>query len=189
LSSEEEVKRLQRRVVALEVAYGARMVNQKALCFMKHVGVNVALDILNPVSLRGVKGGLVLVSTDDPSQYSSRTEQDNRWLGKLNDIPVVEPSSPQETKDLTRYAFELSERVKLPIMVRTVTRLSHMRADVELGKVNRLNREPVFDWEGFSYRVAGFEKLFRRHKDHHGKLDRVEEEFNEAPFNEVKKSR
>jgi len=172
--------------VALEVAFGASMVGQRAICSMKHVGVNVALDILNAVTLRGVKGGLVFVSTDDPSQHSSRTEQDNRWLGRHNDVPIMEPSSPQEAKDLTRYAFELSERVKLPVMMRTVTRLSHMRSDVELGEIERLDREPAFDWEGFSYRVAGFEKLFRRHRERHAKINSVQEIFEDSGFNELK---
>jgi indolepyruvate ferredoxin oxidoreductase alpha subunit len=172
--------------VALEVAYGASMLNQRVICPMKHVGVNVALDILNPISLRGVKGGLVVVSTDDPSQHSSRTEQDNRWLGKLNDVPIIEPSSPQEAKELTKYALDLSERVRLPIIIRTVTRLSHMRSDVELGIINNLERKPEFDWEGFSYRVAGFEKLFRRHKERHEKIDLVEKEFDQSTFNTFK---
>jgi indolepyruvate ferredoxin oxidoreductase alpha subunit len=172
--------------VAMEVAYGASMVNQRVICPMKHVGVNVALDILNPITLRGVKGGFVVVSTDDPSQHSSRTEQDNRWMGKLNDVPIIEPSSPQEAKDLTKYALELSEKVKLPIIIRTVTRLSHMRSDVELGEIKRLDRKPEFDWEGFSYRVAGFEKLFRRHKERHGKIDEVEAEFEKVSFNTIK---
>jgi indolepyruvate ferredoxin oxidoreductase alpha subunit len=172
--------------VAFEVAFGASMCGQRSLVAMKHVGLNVALDVLNPVSLRGVNGGLVFVSTDDPSQHSSRTEQDNRWLAKQNCIPVLEPSSPQEAKDFTRYAFELSERVKLPVMIRTVTRLSHMRSDVVLGPIQRLERTPEFDWEGFSYRVAGFEKLFRRHGERHEKLDRVQEEFEGADFNHLK---
>ncbi len=172
--------------VAFEVAFGASMCGQRSLVAMKHVGLNVALDVLNPVSLRGVNGGLVFVSTDDPSQHSSRTEQDNRWLAKQNCIPVLEPSSPQEAKDFTRYAFELSERVKLPVMIRTVTRLSHMRSDVDLGPIQRLGRTPEFDWEGFSYRVAGFEKLFRRHGERHEKLDRVQAEFEGADFNHLK---
>jgi len=172
--------------VALEVAFGASMVGQRAICSMKHVGVNVALDILNAITLRGVKGGLVLVSTDDPSQHSSRTEQNNRWLGRHNDVPILEPSSPQEAKDLTKYALELSEQVKLPVMIRTVTRLSHMRSDVELGEIERLDRSPAFDWEGFSYRVAGFEKLFRRHRERHGKIDSVQEIFEDSGFNELK---
>jgi len=172
--------------VALEVAFGASMVGQRAICSMKHVGVNVALDILNPITLRGVNGGLVLVSTDDPSQHSSRTEQDNRWLGRHNDVPIMEPSGPQEAKDLTKYAFDISERVKLPVMIRTVTRLSHMRSDVELGEIQRLDREPAFDWDGFSYRVAGFEKLFRRHRERHTKIDAVQEIFEDSGLNELK---
>jgi indolepyruvate ferredoxin oxidoreductase alpha subunit len=174
--------------VALEVAYGASMVNQRSICSMKHVGLNVALDILNPISLRGVKGGLVIVSTDDPSQHSSRTEQDNRWIGKLNDVPVIEPSTPQEAKDFTKYAFELSEREKTPVMIRTVTRLSHMRSDVEIGEIQKLDRKPEFDWEGFSYRVAGFDKLFRRHKERHEKIDSVQQEFELSELNQLKLS-
>jgi indolepyruvate ferredoxin oxidoreductase alpha subunit len=172
--------------VAFEIAFGASMCGQRSLVAMKHVGLNVALDVLNPVSLRGVNGGLVFVSTDDPSQHSSRTEQDNRWLAKQNCVPVLEPSSPQEAKDFTRYAFELSERVKLPVMIRTVTRLSHMRSDVNLGPIKRLGRTSEFDWAGFSYRVAGFEKLFRRHAERHEKLDIVKKEFEEADFNHLK---
>jgi indolepyruvate ferredoxin oxidoreductase alpha subunit len=162
------------------------MCGQRSLVAMKHVGLNVALDVLNPVSLRGVDGGLVLISTDDPSQHSSRTEQDNRWLAKQNNVPVLEPSSPQEAKDFTRYAFELSEKVKLPVMIRTVTRLSHMRSDVELGHIEHLDRKSEFDWNGFSYRVAGFEKLFRRHRERNEKFDRVKDEFDQLDFNRLK---
>jgi indolepyruvate ferredoxin oxidoreductase alpha subunit len=172
--------------VAFEVAYGASMCNQRSMVAMKHVGLNVALDVLNPVSLRGVKAGFVFVSTDDPSQHSSRTEQDNRWLAKQNCVPVLEPSSPQEAKDLTRVGFELSERLGLPVMLRTVTRLSHMRSDVSLGPIEESGREAGFDWEGFSYRVAGFEKLFRRHKERHEKLDRAQAEFEDFEYNELK---
>ncbi|MGD2142540.1 MAG: indolepyruvate ferredoxin oxidoreductase subunit alpha, partial [Candidatus Bathyarchaeota archaeon] len=172
--------------VAFEVAFGASMCGQRALVSMKHVGLNVALDILNPVSLRGVKGGLVFVSTDDPSQHSSRTEQDNRWIAKQNCVPVLEPSSPQEAKAFVRYAYMLSERVKLPVMLRTVTRLSHMRSDVTLGPIDEAPDVVEFDWDGFSYRVAGFENLFRRHKERHEKLDRVQEEFEENDLNVLK---
>jgi indolepyruvate ferredoxin oxidoreductase alpha subunit len=172
--------------VAFEVAYGGSLCGQRSLVAMKHVGLNVALDVLNPVSLRGVNGGLVFVSTDDPSQHSSRTEQDNRWLALQNNVPVLEPSSPQEAKDYTRYAYELSERVKLPVMIRTVTRLSHMRSDVELGTIQRLERTSEFDWDGFSYRVAGFETLFRRHGERHEKIDAVQKEFEGLDFNHLK---
>lgn len=172
--------------VAFEVAFGASMCNQRSLVAMKHVGLNVALDILNLISLRGVKGGLVFVSADDPSQHSSGQEQDNRWLAKMNCVPVLEPSNPQDAKDYTRYAFELSERVRLPVMIRTVTRLSHMRSDVVLGLLNDQRRVPEFDWDGFSYRVAGFDKLFYREKELNEKLGRVRDEFERIGFNKLK---
>jgi indolepyruvate ferredoxin oxidoreductase alpha subunit len=171
--------------VALEVAFGASMCGQRAMASMKHVGVNVALDILNAISLRGVDGGLLLVSTDDPSQHSSRTEQDNRWLAKINEIPVLEPSTPQEAKDFVKYGLELSERIKSPVILRTVTRLSHMRSDVKLGPINQVDVKPEFNWQEFSYRVAGFEKLFRRHGERYDKLKHAQEEFEELDYNNL----
>ena len=172
--------------VAFEVAYGGAICGQRSMVAMKHVGLNVALDVLNPVSLRGVNGGLVFISTDDPSQHSSRTEQDNRWLARQNNVPVIEPTSPQEAKDAVKYAYELSEKVSLPVMIRTVTRLSHMRSDVTLGEIEKLDRKSEFDWEGFSYRVAGFDKLFRRHKERHEKIDKVQNIFENIEYNELK---
>ena len=172
--------------VAFEVAYGGSICGQRSMVAMKHVGLNVALDVLNPVSLRGVNGGLVFISTDDPSQHSSRTEQDNRWLARQNNVPVIEPTSPQEAKDAVKYAYELSEKVSLPVMIRTVTRLSHMRSDVTLGEVEKLDRKSEFDWEGFSYRVAGFDKLFRRHKERHEKIDKVQDIFENIEYNKLK---
>ena len=172
--------------VAFEVAYGGSICGQRSMVAMKHVGLNVALDVLNPVSLRGVNGGLVFISTDDPSQHSSRTEQDNRWLARQNNVPVIEPTSPQEAKDAVKYAYELSEKVSLPVMIRTVTRLSHMRSDVTLGEIEKLDRKSEFDWEGFSYRVAGFDKLFRRHKERHEKIDKVQDIFENIEYNKLK---
>jgi len=172
--------------VAMEVAYGASMVGRRSMVSMKHVGLNVALDIVNLMSLRGVNAGLVFVSSDDPSQHSSGQEQDNRWLAKENNLPVLEPSSPEEAKELVKYAYGLSERVKLPVMLRTVTRLSHMRSDVVLGPISKDDRPVGFDWEGFSYRVAGFNNLFYRERELNEKEDKTREEFEALTFNELK---
>ncbi|MGB9622769.1 MAG: thiamine pyrophosphate-dependent enzyme, partial [Candidatus Bathyarchaeia archaeon] len=98
----------------------------------------------------------------------------------------LEPSTPQDAKELTTYAFELSEKMKLPVMVRTVTRLSHMRSDVSLGRINKPDRKAEFDWESFSYRVAGFAKLFYREKELNEKLNLVREEFESLSFNRLK---
>jgi len=172
--------------VAFEVVYGASMCGQRGMVSMKHVGLNVALDILEMAALRGVKGGLVFISADDPSQHSSGQEQDQRWLAKQNCLPVLEPSDPQDAKDFTVHAYELSERVRLPVMLRTVTRLSHMRSNVKLGVIKRPNREASFDFDQFSYVKAGFDKLFYgREREANDKLGRVREDFESAPFNRL----
>lgn len=172
--------------VAFEVVYGASMCNQRGMVSMKHVGLNVALDIMEMAALRGVKGGLVFVSADDPSQHSSGQEQDQRWLAKQNCVPALEPSDPQDAKDFTVYAYELSEKYKLPVMLRTVTRVSHMRSNVKLGKLQKLNRESKFDFGQFSYVTAGFDKLFYgREKEANEKIAEIKEEFNTSPLNKL----
>ncbi len=172
--------------VAFEVVYGASMCNQRGMVSMKHVGLNVALDIMEMAALRGVKGGLVFVSADDPSQHSSGQEQDQRWLAKQNCVPALEPSDPQDAKDFTVYAYELSEKYKLPVMLRTVTRVSHMRSNVKLGKLQKLNRESKFDFDQFSYVTAGFDKLFYgREKEANEKIAEIKEEFNTSPLNKL----
>jgi indolepyruvate ferredoxin oxidoreductase alpha subunit len=172
--------------VAFEVVYGASMCNQRGLVPMKHVGLNVALDIMEMAALRGVKGGLVFVSADDPSQHSSGQEQDQRWVAKQNCVPVLEPSDPQDAKDFTVQAFELSERHRQPVMLRTVTRVSHMRSGVKLGELRKLDREAKFDFEQFSYVVAGFDKMFYgREKEANEKIARMMVEFDSSPLNKL----
>jgi indolepyruvate ferredoxin oxidoreductase, alpha subunit len=113
--------------VALEVAAGAAIAGMRALCSMKHVGLNVAADPLNTLSYTGVRGGMVIVTADDPSMHSSQNEQDNRFYAKLSLLPMLEPSSPAEAMELTRLAFDLSERLELPVLLRTTTRVNHAR--------------------------------------------------------------
>ncbi len=114
--------------VAMETALGAAIAGARALCAMKHVGVNVAADPLMTASYVGVKGGLVLVSADDPALHSSQNEQDNRNYAKFAKIPLLEPADSQECKDFVRLAFELSEEFDTPVMLRTTTRISPRRA-------------------------------------------------------------
>lgn len=121
--------------VALEVAAGASAAGWRALASMKHVGVNVAADALMTLAYVGVKGGLVLVSADDPSMFSSQNEQDNRFYARFAGIPMLEPESPQEAKDMTLAAFALSEELGLPVMLRTTTRVNHTRGVVSLGEL------------------------------------------------------
>ncbi len=120
--------------VALEVAIGASFGGGRALCTMKHVGVNVAADPLFTLSYTGVRGGLVLVVADDPEMHSSQNEQDSRNYAKFAKVPMLEPSDSQECKEFTRLAFELSEQYDAPVMLRSSTRISHGKSIVELGE-------------------------------------------------------
>ncbi len=119
--------------VALEVAAGAAASGVRALCSMKHVGLNVAADALMTLGYVGVKGGMVIISADDPSLFSSQNEQDNRYYAKMSGLPMLEPATAQEAKEMTRTAFELSEELGLPVMLRTTTRINHTRGPVTLG--------------------------------------------------------
>ncbi|MGC8954165.1 indolepyruvate ferredoxin oxidoreductase subunit alpha [Desulfurococcus amylolyticus] len=118
--------------VAFETAYAAAITGVRSITAMKHVGVNVAADILMSSAYSGVKEGFVVVSADDPGEHSSQNEQDNRWYGLLAHIPVIEPSSARDSYYLTKEAFELSSRYEHPVILRTTTRVSHTRQPVEL---------------------------------------------------------
>ena len=126
--------------VALEIAAASSAGGLRSFVFMKHVGLNVAMDSFVSLSGSGVKGGMVVFSADDPSMHSSQNEQDNRFLGKFAKTIVVEPSSPQELKDFILSAFELSEEIGHPVLLRSVTRISHVRAPVRLGRIREKNQ-------------------------------------------------
>ena len=130
--------------VAFGVALGASLCGVRAMAVMKHVGVNVALDSLLTATYIGAKGGLVLVEAEDPGQWSSQNEQDNRYLAELAYIPVLEPSSAQEAKDMTAAAFRLSEQFHQPFMLRSVTRIGHSRSDITLGEIYKVKPQGVF---------------------------------------------
>ncbi len=118
--------------VALDAVVGASFAGGRAMAVMKHVGVNVASDSLMSLSYTGVGAGLVLVSADDPGAFSSQNEQDNRHYARFGKFPCLEPSDSQEAKDVTAFAFELSERFDTPVMVRSTTRVSHSKSPVEV---------------------------------------------------------
>lgn len=121
--------------VALEAAAAAAFSGVRSLVSFKHFGLNVSSDSILPVAYTGAKG-LVIAVADDPSCWSSaQSEQDSRWYAMLGKIPMLEPASPQECKDFTKYAFDLSEKFDIPVFIRLTTRSSHMRGIVKLGKI------------------------------------------------------
>ncbi len=170
--------------VAFEVAYAAATAGSRALVAMKHVGLNVAADPLMSSAYTGVEESLVIVSADDPSMWSSQNEQDNRIYGLHAYIPVLEPGSPSEAKDLTVYAFELSSKMKHPVILRSTTRISHTRVVVELKPLRKPVRRGTYEKNPSRYVLIPAHarrlrlELLERWK-------RIEDELASCPFNRV----
>lgn len=116
---------------ALEVAAAAAYSGARAMVTMKQMGLNVASDPLMSVAYIGVKGGLVIVSADDPGPISSQTEQDTRRYADFCRIPVFDPSSPEEAYEMIQEAFAYSEKYSTPVLFRPTTRVCHAYASVE----------------------------------------------------------
>jgi len=136
--------------VAFEVATGSSMAGARSLVAMKHVGLNVAADPFMTFAYTGVKGGMVVISADDPSMHSSQNEQDNRCYAKFALVPMLEPSDSQESKDFVKLAMEISEQFDTPVLLRMVTRVSHSKGVIETA-------EPV------EKEVSGFERDIKKY--------------------------
>src|SRR5512138_416554 len=119
-------------IVAVEVAVGASMAGVRSIVSMKHVGLNVAADAAMTLAYTGVLGGMVIVVCDDPAMHSSQNEQDTRYFSLHSNIPLLDAGSPQEAYEMTRDAYELSEKLQLPIIVRLTTRVAHGKARVKV---------------------------------------------------------
>jgi indolepyruvate ferredoxin oxidoreductase alpha subunit len=165
--------------VALEVAAAASFAGLRGLCAMKQNGLNVASDFLLNLNLSGSRGGLVLVVADDPAGVSSSNEEDSRIYAKLGDLPLFEPANFQEAKEMTKSAFEISEELGLPVLIRSVTRVSHARGNVCLDELPRSSPKPRFE---NSLRFHALPAI-SNHKLLHEKLNRAKEMAEESPFN------
>ncbi len=128
--------------VGLEVAIGASFAGARALATMKHVGVNVAADPLFTASYTGGRGGLVILTADDPEMHSSQNEQDNRNYAFAAKVPMLEPSEPSEAKEFLKIAFQLSEELDTPVFLRITTRIAHVKGIVEKGEKLKATVEP-----------------------------------------------
>ena len=171
--------------VAFEIALAASLCGVRAMASMKHVGVNVAHDPLMTAGYIGAKGGLVLVSADDPWAWSSQNEQDNRYIAEQGYIPVLEPSSVQEAKDMMVDAFKLSEEFRQLFMLRSVTRISHGRGDVVLGEISKVRRKGSFEkdrsWLVYTPIEARKNRVLML-----GRLERIRKAVNTFPYNQLK---
>ncbi len=131
--------------VAYEVALANSYTGRRSAVSMKQVGLNVASDPFMRSAYLGVKGGLVLISADDPGPHSSQTEQDSRFFAMFAKVPVLDPSSPREAKEMIRQAYEISEKYELPVMLRPTTRVCHARQNVPLAPPEPLARAARFE--------------------------------------------
>jgi indolepyruvate ferredoxin oxidoreductase alpha subunit len=125
---------------AMEAAIGMSYAGKRAIVCFKHVGLNVAADAFVNAAMTGVNGGLVVLVADDPSMHSSQNEQDSRFYGKFAMTPILEPTNQQEAYDMAYTAFELSERMNVPVMIRITTRLAHSRSGVARKPVTPQNK-------------------------------------------------
>ncbi len=166
--------------VALEAAAAASWAGIPALCSMKSLGLNVASDFLLNLNLSGSgKGGLVIVVCDDPRGHSSSNEQDSRFYAKAAQIPLLEPSTYQEAKDVTIEAFRLSQKYEVPVLVRSTTRLSHSRGLVQTGKISKKKKKT----QALPDRLYNVPSPHLRHRDLLDKMEEVKEDFEGSQFN------
>ncbi len=121
--------------VAFETALAVSYAGGRSAVSMKQVGLNVACDPLMSSAYTGVKGGFLIISADDPGPHSSQTEQDSRMMAMMAKIPVFDPSTPEEAKEMIQLAYQISEEFEIPVMLRPTTRICHSRQGVHLGTI------------------------------------------------------
>ncbi|MHA2040510.1 MAG: thiamine pyrophosphate-dependent enzyme [Candidatus Thorarchaeota archaeon] len=169
--------------VALEAAWGASWAGIPALCSMKSLGLNVASDSLLSMNLSGAgEGGFVIIVGDDPRGHSSSTEQDSRFYAKAAFLPLLEPSGYQEAKDVVLYAFDISRRYEVPVIIRSTTRLGHSRGLVNPGRIDSHDIPRPLKMKEKLFNVPNTH-LARR--DLQIKIQRISDEFDTSPFNKL----
>lgn len=170
--------------VAMEVGAAAAISGLRTMVTMKHVGLNVAADPLMTLAYTGVKGGMVIINADDPSLFSSQNEQDNRYYARLSSLPMLEPTNTQEMKDVTIDAFDLSEELELPVIIRTTTRLNHIRGPVKLGELRPIKAKDTFKKNPFHF-VCVPAVSRNLHKLLLEKYDKAVEKSEDWPHNQI----
>ena len=169
---------------AMEVAAAAAYSGARAMVTMKQVGLNVASDPLMSLAYVGVKGGMVVVSADDPGPISSQTEQDTRRFAEFARIPVFDPCSPEEAFDMVQEAFLCSEAYKTPVILRPTTRVDHAYASIDAP-----DSFTAREYEGFvkdSKKWVIFPRLsYQNHAMIEKRNVKIGEAFSDSRFNSV----
>ena len=156
--------------VAFEIAAATSWTGKRSLATMKMSGMNVAQDSIASIAYSGVNGGLVIYVADDPAAHAGMPEQDTRLLAKFLNIPLLDASCPRDMHDLLIFAYELSEKVNAPVILRSTTPVAHSYAPVEIGEYKAIDRIPTFEKDIAKYTKAGSAICITQHKQ---TLDRL----------------
>ena len=170
---------------AVEVAAGASYAGSRTMVTMKQVGLNVASDPVMCLSYVGIKGGMVIVSADDPGPISSQTEQDTRSFGSFSKIPVFDPSTPKEAYEMVQEAFELSEKYGTPVILRPTTRVDHAYESMEEPELSAARQKGEFEKD--SQRWVIFPKAsYNNHKKIFERNEKIlPHEFSNSKWNHI----
>ncbi|MEA1969899.1 MAG: thiamine pyrophosphate-dependent enzyme [Thermodesulfobacteriota bacterium] len=166
--------------IAFEIAYTGSIAGLRSAVAMKQVGLNVASDPFMSAAYLGVKGGFLVISADDPGPHSSQTEQDSRLYAMSAKVPVLDPDSPEQAREMVGIGFRLSEEFEIPVMIRPTTRVCHARQDIEKKEIQRLEAEACF--EKNPARWAATPKFrYKLHNELEEKLKKIAEFKETAP--------
>jgi indolepyruvate ferredoxin oxidoreductase, alpha subunit len=173
--------------VAMEVAAAGSFAKLRSLCVLKQNGVNVASDFFLHLAGSGTRGGMVVLPCEDPGALSSVNEGDSRHFSRMLEIPLLEPGNFQEAKDMTKWGFELSETLKCPVIVRSVTRLSHASGNITFGHLPETDHKAEFKHEGFildpDEGAVISAPVNYKHQLQQQKIQQAIEMFETSPFN------
>jgi len=175
-------------IVATEVAAGASMTGVRSIVSMKHVGLNVAADAAMTLAYTGVEGGMVIAVCDDPALHSSQNEQDTRFFALHSKLPLLDAGNPQEAHDMAKEAFEISEKLHLPIILRMTTRVAHGKSRVKLGTFQKLSRRANFGKESSKW-VMVPSNAIRQHRVLEGRLSEAKRLAENSRFNTIEDNR
>jgi len=169
--------------VALDTAFAASITGKRAACCMKQVGLNVAADSLMSAAYTGTVGGLVIISCDDPGPHSSQTEQDTRLMARLAKVPVLDPSDPQEAREMVGLAMNVSEEFRIPVILRPAIRVCHARKNVSFRSIKRNEQKSSFKKDPLRWAATPRSRLIL-HGELNKKLEKIGNRFEElAEFN------
>ncbi len=169
--------------VALEISAAASFSGLRSLTCMKHVGLNVASDTFMTYMYVGCRGGHLIVSADDPYCHSSQNEQDNRYFAFFGGAPMLEPTTPQEAKEMTRIGFDISEQLSLPLLLRTTTRLNHSRGPITFHAMQQPRKKGTFTKNPLLVTVPATARA--KHTILLKQLEEAEKISEKSPFNEI----